>query len=113
MGAVDLRRLRLSVDVGREVKKLQREAKILKKVPLHPNLVRFFDVVREGEWLYFLLELVAGGNLFSTLVRRPGKRPKLQEAEARYVFRQLVDGLSLLHEHGIIHRDLKLENVLV
>merc|ERR1712203_1176817 len=40
-------------------------------------------------------------------------RPKLQEPEARYVSRQLVDGLALLQELGIIHRDLKLENVLV
>lgn len=111
--AVDLKRLRLSVDVSREMKKLLREAKILKKVPPHPNLVRFYDVVKEGEWLYFLLELVAGGNLFNTLVRRPGKRPKLHEAEARYVCRQLVDGLALLHDQDIIHRDLKLENVLV
>jgi len=111
--AIDLRRLRLSQNAGKEIKKLQREANILKKVPPHPNLVQFVDTVQEGNWLFFVLELVNGGNLFSVLVQRPGKKPRLREFEGCFVFRQLVEGLHLLHSHGVIHRDLKLENVLV
>jgi len=111
--AIDLRRLRLCVNLGREVKKLQREARILKKVPPHANLVHFVDIVQEGDWLFFILELVTGGNLFNALMQRPGRRPKLQESEARFIFSQLVEGIGLLHGQGIIHRDLKLENVLV
>lgn len=111
--AVDLQQLRLFVNVTREVKKLRRETKVLQQLPPHPNLVKFVDVVQEGNWLFFLLELVTGGNLFHALVKRKGKRPKLRESEAQHVFRQLVDGLKLLHSKLIIHRDMKLENVLV
>merc|ERR1719201_1620533 len=112
--AFDLRFLRTSTHAEREVKKLQREATILKQVPSHPNIVKFFDIVQEGpDWLFFVLELVDGGDLMKTMVKRPGRRPRLLEPEALFVFKQLVEGLGWLHEQGVIHRDLKLENVLV
>jgi len=112
--AIDLRRLRLSRNVSRELKKLKREADILKKLPPHPRLVSLLDiVVEQNNWAFFVLELVPGGDLLRALFKRPGKRPRLQEIEALFVFRQLVEGLELLHGQGIIHRDLKLENVLV
>eukprot|EP00927_Polykrikos_kofoidii_P039437 TRINITY_DN33828_c0_g1_i1.p1 TRINITY_DN33828_c0_g1~~TRINITY_DN33828_c0_g1_i1.p1 ORF type:complete len:483 (-),score=87.16 TRINITY_DN33828_c0_g1_i1:220-1578(-) len=111
--AIDLRRLRLSTNPCREKKKLFREASILRRMPPHPNLVRFVQLVQVGMWLFFVLELVEGGNLFAALVRRPGRRSRFREGEARYVFAQLVCGLGFLHSKGVIHRDLKLENVLV
>mmetsp|Transcript_85547 Transcript_85547/g.149122 ORF Transcript_85547/g.149122 Transcript_85547/m.149122 type:complete len:492 (-) Transcript_85547:15-1490(-) len=113
--AFDLRRLQLSADIDRDMKKIQREAEILRKLPPHPNVVRFNGVVHEGEWLILLLELVTGGDLFSAMVSRPkiDGRPRFKEGEACFIFQQLVSGLAHLHSHAIIHRDLKLENVLV
>lgn len=112
--AVDLRRLRLSSAADRKLKLLRREAEILKRVPPHENLVRFVDTVLEGEWLFFVLERVDGGDLLAALMKRGGEqRPKLTEAEALHIFRQLVEGLGFLHSQGVIHRDLKPENVLV
>jgi len=114
--AIDLRRLRLSAKADRELKKLQREVDILKLVPPHANLVRFVDALEEGSWAFLVLEFVPGGDLFSALVRRPasaGSRPCFREAETVHVLTQLVDGLDFLHSHGVIHRDLKLENILV
>merc|ERR1712093_869462 len=66
-----------------------------------------------SEWLFFVLEFVAGGDLMKTMLKRPGRRPRLLEIEALFVFKQLVEGLGWLHSQGVIHRDLKLENVLV
>lgn len=114
---INLSKLIISPNMRREMKKLQREAKILKSLPAHPNLVRFVDVLEvDSRWLFFVLELVHGGDLFQifrAVSSNARKRPRLQEAEALYVFRQLVEGLALLHSKGVIHRDLKLENVLV
>lgn len=111
----DLRRLQLSANLDREKKKIKREAEILRTLPPHPSLVRFDGMVQEGDQVFFLLELVIGGDLETVLLQRPkiNGRPRFREREACYVFRQLVEGLGHLHCHGIIHRDLKLENVLV
>lgn len=114
--AVDLRRLQLSISPDRETKKLQREVDILKRLPPHKNLVRFVDAVEDGHWFIFILEFVRGGDLFNALTRRPigpKKRPCFVEEEAVFVLRQLVEGLQYLHDHQVIHRDLKLENILV
>lgn len=110
--AIDLRRMRLSAKAGRELKKLQREIDILRRVPRHSNLVHFIDSLEEGNWCFLILEFVGGGDLFSALLRR-GKRPCFSEAETAFVLRQLIEGLDVLHGHGVIHRDLKLENILV
>jgi serine/threonine protein kinase len=110
--AIDLRRLRMSAQADRELKKLHREIDILRRVPPHENLVRFIDSFEEGNWCFLILEYVSGGDLFSVLVRR-GRTPCFSEVETVFVLRQLVEGLSCLHRHGVIHRDLKLENVLV
>jgi serine/threonine protein kinase len=108
----DLRMVLTAANAAREVKRLQREASILKEVPAHPNIVSFVDIAHRGkEWLFLVMELVDGGHLLNAMVERPTRR--LVEEEALYVFRQLVTGLGWLHDNGVIHRDLKLENVLV
>ncbi len=53
-------------------------------------------------------EFVKGGELFYCFSSGP-----LKEDEAARLFRQLVRGVSWLHKHGIVHRDLKLENCLL
>lgn len=110
--AIDLRRMRLSAKADRELKKLQREIDILKRVPPHRNLVRFIDSLEEGNWCFLVLEFVSGGDLFSTLIRR-APQPRFSETETVFVLRQLVEGLDILHKYDVIHRDLKLENILV
>eukprot|EP00928_Gymnodinium_smaydae_P077505 TRINITY_DN6087_c0_g2_i1.p1 TRINITY_DN6087_c0_g2~~TRINITY_DN6087_c0_g2_i1.p1 ORF type:complete len:1135 (+),score=233.96 TRINITY_DN6087_c0_g2_i1:474-3407(+) len=55
------------------------------------------------------MERVWGGELFQPIVKKQG----LSECEARYVFRQLLEGVSYMHTRGVIHRDLKPENILI
>lgn len=107
--AVDLHAMRLSGRGERELKKLQREASILKRVKAHANVVQFVDLVESEDWYLFILEFVQGGNLLQTITKRQG----LKEFEVLCIFRQLVDGLQHLHSEDVIHRDLKLENILV
>ncbi|CAJ1338578.1 unnamed protein product [Effrenium voratum] len=109
--AVNLRRLQMSPDVEREWKKLCREVDIWKKLPVHANVVQLVDSFQEGSWFLMVLELVGGGDLFTVLTSRSTSR--FLDREAAFVGNQLVQGLAFLHSQGVVHRDLKLENVLV
>merc|ERR1719482_772233 len=100
------------------MKNLKREVAILKNLPSHQTVVQCLDVFEEEDWFAFVLELVGHGfdnhtprTLFQSLLMR--NPPVFRNLEAAFVLRQLVVGLNFLHGHGVIHRDLKLENVLV
>jgi len=55
------------------------------------------------------MELCAGGDLLS-YVR---KRRKLNETLAKYLFKQIIEGIGYIHSKNILHRDIKLENILL
>jgi serine/threonine protein kinase len=106
--------LRTAPNPVREIRKIRREADLLKQLPLHPNLVKCIDIVQEATiHLYFVLELCAGGDLLKALQSRPGSPPRFHESEAQFIFKQLINALGFLHDNGVIHRDIKLENVLI
>jgi len=71
--------------------------------------VRLFDSFETNQHIVFVMELCAGGDLLN-YVR---KRRKLKEEVAKYVLKQVVDGLAYCHAKGIVHRDIKLDNLLL
>jgi len=77
----------------------------------HPNLVRLIDVFESPEHLYLVTELMRGGDLFKKLEKQGDG--KFSEAEAARLARQIVSAVSYLHEHGVVHCDLKPSNILV
>ena len=87
---------------------LKREISITKLIQ-HPRVVQLFEVLASKTKIYLVLELVTGGELFDLLV----KEKKFGEAKSRMYFKQLVDGIMSCHEKGIVHRDIKLENLLL
>ncbi|KAJ3451287.1 protein kinase [Anaeramoeba flamelloides] len=85
-----------------------RELEILEKLD-HPNIIRFFDFVEtKTSWL-IVQEYSNGGELFDYLVQNK----KLKETVARKYFGQLLEGIEYCHNYNIVHRDLKLENLLL
>ena len=84
------------------------EVQILQRTR-HKNIVRLYDSFESNKHIVFVMELCAGGDLLN-YVR---KRRKLKEDSAKFVFRQVVEGLQYCHSKGIVHRDMKLDNVLL
>ncbi|CAK7895889.1 serine/threonine-protein kinase Hsl1p [[Candida] anglica] len=87
---------------------IEREIIIMKLIS-HPNIMGLYDVWENKNDLYLILEYIEGGELFDYLI----KRGKLHEFEAVNYFKQIIHGISYLHQFNICHRDLKPENLLL
>ena len=75
----------------------------------HPNIVKALDFGREGETRYLVMEFVEGESL-GQRIERDGRMP---EAEAIRIVTQVALGLQKAHKQGLIHRDVKPDNVLL
>lgn len=89
-------------------KLLMREIEIMKKVGNHPNILKLFEVFETKQYLYLVLELVTGGELFDQIVARG----EYSEKDASNIVRQIISAVAHLHDNGIAHRDLKPQNLL-
>ncbi|KAJ2162896.1 serine/threonine protein kinase [Coemansia sp. RSA 552] len=84
------------------------ETSILSRVR-HPSIVQVHGVFRERDYLYLVLDLAADGELFDEIVQRQ----YLSEDDSRRVLLQLLLAIRHLNRMGIVHRDIKLENILL
>ena len=74
----------------------------------HPNIIKILDYIEEGDKSYIIMEYASEGELFDRICRS-----KLTEKEARNLFSQLLDAVDYCHKKGILHNDIKLENILL
>lgn len=88
---------------------IQREI-IIMKLLNNENTMKLYDVYESKNHLYLITEYVSGGELFEYLVKCNGP---MSEYEAVKLFDELMSGVLFLHNWGIVHRDLKLENILI
>ena len=91
-----------------QISHLKHEIKSMHKVK-SPNCVELFRVYEEADSLYLLLELVPQGNL----LQRLQKLKKFEEYEVSKLARKLIKAVVHLASVGVVHRDIKLENVLL
>ena len=75
----------------------------------HPNIVSVYDVSRGGDTEYIVMELIDG----ITLKQYMEKRGQLNWRESLHFITQIMRGLSHAHSRGIIHRDIKPQNIMV
>eukprot|EP01052_Picozoa_sp_SAG31_P024756 SAG31_NODE_2128_length_6389_cov_2.933079_2_plen_157_part_00 len=75
----------------------------------HPHIVNLLDIVFEEQFLYLIFELATDGALFDVVAA--GK--PLTEDEARFAFNQMCSAVQYCHEQNVVHRDLKLENIVM
>ncbi|ETO69132.1 CAMK protein kinase [Phytophthora nicotianae P1976] len=87
----------------------EREVALLRRCASHPNVVALHDVMETREFVYIVMELAEGGELFQALIDEGA----YSEWDARRFIADLLEALRFLHELGIAHRDVKPENLLL
>ncbi|KAF5778994.1 putative protein kinase CAMK-CAMKL-CHK1 family [Helianthus annuus] len=88
--------------------RLVREVAAMRRLN-HPNILKLHEVLATKTKIYLVMELAAGGELFTQLARRG----RMKESTARRFFQQIVSTLHFCHENGVAHRDLKPQNLLL
>ena len=94
-------------------KYLDNEIKILNEIS-HENIIKLFEVKETYNSYYLVMELCTGGSLFDCLDEYQKKyNQPFSEEIVQYLMKQIVSAIKYIHNKNIIHRDLKLENILV
>src|SRR6185369_10430742 len=89
-------------------RRLQQEAKIVSGLR-HPNIIKIYHCGQNDTMVYIAMEYMAGGSLDNHF-----RTPNAITLEATAnVLRQIADGLDYAHQEGIVHRDLKMGNILL
>ncbi|KAI5181270.1 serine/threonine protein kinase KIN1/2 [Nematocida sp. AWRm80] len=99
--------------VGIEKKQL-REERILREVLIsflltHPNVVKLREFFFTDEYFYLVFDYIRGEQLLKKIVRNK----KLSESNAKHYFLQILSAIYYCHSHNLVHRDIKIENILV
>ncbi|OMJ68256.1 hypothetical protein SteCoe_34338 [Stentor coeruleus] len=96
------------IDNPKNKSKFFAEVDILIKTD-HPNIVKLYEFYEDDKYFHLVTEFVTGGELLDLIV----KNKTLTESLAAYFFKQLISGVYYCHLNNIVHRDLKLQNMLL
>jgi calcium-dependent protein kinase len=88
--------------------KVINEVLVLRKLD-HPHIVKIFEFYEDEFNLYVVMELCRGGELLDMII----KIGSMNEADASHFMQQVFSAVFYMHSSGIVHRDLKLENMLL
>ncbi|XP_069048753.1 NUAK family SNF1-like kinase 1 isoform X1 [Lepisosteus oculatus] len=87
---------------------IRREIEIMSSLR-HPHIISVYEVFENKDKIVIVMEYASKGELYDYI----SERRRLSERETRHFFRQIVSAVHYCHKNGVVHRDLKLENVLL
>ena len=88
--------------------KIMNEINLMKNLK-HFSVVKLLDTIETDKYILLIMENVLGGDLL-TFIK---KRNKLPEKTAKFIFKQLLQSIKYIHSKNIVHRDIKLDNILI
>ncbi|KAF6075341.1 NUAK family kinase 2 [Phyllostomus discolor] len=87
---------------------IRREIEIMSSLN-HPHIIAIHEVFENSSKIVIVMEYAGRGDLYDYI----SERQRLSERDARHFFRQIVSAVQYCHQNGVVHRDLKLENILL
>lgn len=97
---------------GYPLKLIMEEIDKLKSLD-HPAVLRLFEYYADSRSLYLITDLLPGGDLLEAVEKSYAERKQLPEGWVAVVFRQACEGVAYCHAKGVMHKDLKLENIML
>ncbi|XP_066526945.1 caM kinase-like vesicle-associated, like [Hoplias malabaricus] len=93
---------------GRKVRKAAKNEIMILKMVNHPNILKLIDAFETRKEFYIIQELATGGDVFDWIL----DQGNYTERDAANVIRQVLEAVAYLHSLNIVHRNLKLENLM-
>ncbi|XP_033482888.2 NUAK family SNF1-like kinase 2 [Epinephelus lanceolatus] len=87
---------------------IRREIEIMSSL-CHPHIITIYEVFENKDKIVIVMEYASRGDLYDYIC----DKRNISERETRHFFRQIVSAVHYCHQNGIVHRDLKLENILL
>lgn len=84
------------------------EIYILRHLPCQ-SIITLYDVYESREYIHLVLEYLKGGELFDKVM----EKGCYSESDARSLMKNIMESIASFHRKGILHRDLKLENIIL
>lgn len=94
---------------GEQKESFEKEAQIMKDLD-HPNICRLLELYQKGRFMYFVMELCEGKDVFDRMLEQ--EEHSFGEPQAADIVRQVASALHYAHNVGIAHRDVKPENMV-
>lgn len=87
---------------------LPRELSIIQNLD-HPHIIRVYEVLEIGDKVFVVMDLATGGDLLDYIK----EKGYVEESLTKKIFLQMLQAVKHCHKHGVLHRDLKCENILL